>query len=69
MFAEQGLGGLDVSVFDQSRGQDQGREAQRGSASSQRGGDGGEALDPASPAAEVAVSSVVLGSSVVDDYA
>ncbi|MCY1412168.1 Flagellar hook-length control protein FliK [compost metagenome] len=68
-FAEQGLGQLNVSVSDQPRDQDRGREAQRGSASSQRRGDGGDGVEAASPVVEAAASSVVLGSSMVDFYA
>lgn len=71
MFAEQGLGRLDVSVSDQSRGQDQdqGREAQRGNGPSSRHSDGGEPVDSAGAVAEVAKPSIVLGSSAVDYYA
>jgi flagellar hook-length control protein FliK len=69
MFAEQGLGQLNVSVSDQSRGQDQGREASRGNAPSSRRSDGGESVEGSSAVAEVATPSVVLGSSAVDYYA
>ncbi|WP_166364106.1 flagellar hook-length control protein FliK [Pseudomonas akapageensis] len=71
MFAEQGLGQLNVSVSDQSRGQDQGREAQRGNApsSSRRSDNGSESVDSVGAVAEAVTPSVVLGSSVVDYYA
>lgn len=69
MFAEQGLGRLDVSVSDQSRGQEQGREASRGGASSARRSDSGEPVDGVDAVAQAATPSVVLGSSAVDYYA
>ncbi|UVJ45442.1 flagellar hook-length control protein FliK [Pseudomonas sp. LS1212] len=69
MFAEQGLGRLDVSVSDQSRGQEQGREASRGGASSARRADGGEPVEGVDAVAQADTPSVVLGSSAVDYYA
>ncbi|MCF5229697.1 MULTISPECIES: flagellar hook-length control protein FliK [unclassified Pseudomonas] len=76
MFAQQGMGQVDVNVSDQSRGwQGQGQEQQqqnqaRGISGSGGRGDGGEAGDAAEVAAAVApVSQTVIGSSAVDYYA
>ncbi|NWC45225.1 flagellar hook-length control protein FliK [Pseudomonas sp. IPO3747] len=76
MFAQQGMGQVDVNVSDQSRGwQGQGQEQQqqnqaRGISGSGGRGDGGDAGDAAEVAAAVApVSQTVIGSSAVDYYA
>ena len=76
MFAQQGMGQVDVNVSDQSRGwQGQGQEQQqqnqaRGISGSGGRGDGGDAGDPAEVAAAVApVSQTIVGSSAVDYYA
>lgn len=76
MFAQQGMGQVDVNVSDQSRGwQGQGQEQQqqnqaRGISGSGGRGDGGDAGDHAEVAAAVApVSQTVIGSSAVDYYA
>ncbi|MFT0474739.1 flagellar hook-length control protein FliK [Pseudomonas antarctica] len=76
MFAQQGMGQVDVNVSDQSRGwQGQGQEQQqqnqaRGVSGSGGRGDGGDGGDHAEVAAAVApVSQTVIGSSAVDYYA
>ncbi|KTC19222.1 flagellar hook-length control protein [Pseudomonas marginalis ICMP 9505] len=76
MFAQQGMGQVDVNVSDQSRGwQGQGQEQQqqnqaRGVNGSGGRGDGGDAGDVAEVAAAVApVTSTLIGSSAVDYYA
>ena len=77
MFAQQGMGQVDVNVSDQSRGwQGQGQEQQqqqnqaRGVSGSGGRGDGGDMADHAEVAAAVApVTSTVIGSSAVDYYA
>ena len=72
MFAQQGMGQVDVNVSDQSRGQEQ--QQQQAQAQGVRGG-GGRGGDSDSGAhAEVAeavapVTSTVIGSSAVDYYA
>ncbi|OPA99974.1 flagellar hook-length control protein FliK [Pseudomonas fluorescens] len=75
MFAQQGMGQVDVNVSDQSRGwQGQGQEQQqqnqaRGVSGGGRG-EGGDAGDHAEVAAAVApVTQTVVGSSAVDYYA
>jgi len=74
MFAQQGMGQVDVNVSDQSRGsqqgQDQSQQAQRGRANA--GGGGLDSMDDdlAPSVAEVAASTTsVIGSSAVDYYA
>jgi len=76
MFAQQGMGQVDVNVSDQSRGwQGQGQDQQqqnqaRGVSGSGGRGDGGDAGDHAEVAAAVApVTQTVIGSSAVDYYA
>lgn len=76
MFAQQGMGQVDVNVSDQSRGwQGQGQEQQqqnqaRGISGSGGRGDGGDASDAAEVAAAVApVTQTIVGSSAVDYYA
>ncbi|WP_460949966.1 flagellar hook-length control protein FliK [Pseudomonas marginalis] len=73
MFAQQGMGQVDVNVSDQSRGQEQQQQqAQtRGvSSSGGRGGDNGDSGSPVDVAEAVApVTSTVIGSSAVDYYA
>ena len=75
MFAQQGMGQVDVNVSDQSRGwqgQGQGQQQQnqaRGISGSNGRGDGGDAGDPAEVAAVAPVSQTVIGSSAVDYYA
>lgn len=76
MFAQQGMGQVDVNVSDQSRGwQGQGQEQQqqnqaRGISGSGGRGDGGDAGDAAEVAAAVApVTQTIVGSSAVDYYA
>ncbi|NCE89776.1 flagellar hook-length control protein FliK [Pseudomonas sp. L13] len=73
MFAQQGMGQVDVNVSDQSRGQDQQQQQQgqaRGVGGSGRRADSGDAGGPVD-VAEVAapVSQSVIGSSAVDYYA
>ena len=72
MFAQQGMGQVDVNVSDQSRGQDQQQQQgqARGVGSSGRRADSGDAGGPVD-VAEVAtpVSQSVIGSSAVDYYA
>ncbi len=72
MFAQQGMGQVDVNVSDQSRGQEQQQQqAQTGSVSSSGGrgdvGDSGGHVDVAEAVAPV--TSTVIGSSAVDYYA
>ncbi|UOK40354.1 flagellar hook-length control protein FliK [Pseudomonas palleroniana] len=74
MFAQQGMGQVDVNVSDQSRGQEQQQQAQAqaqaGLSGSGRRGDSGESsghIDVAETAAPVISS--VIGSSAVDYYA
>ncbi|AKS08815.1 flagellar hook-length control protein FliK [Pseudomonas trivialis] len=71
MFAQQGMGQVDVNVSDQSRGQEQQQQAQtRGvGGGSGRGdsGDNGAHVDVAEAVAPV--TSTVIGSSAVDYYA
>ncbi|WP_017527624.1 flagellar hook-length control protein FliK [Pseudomonas fluorescens] len=73
MFAQQGMGQVDVNVSDQSRGQEQQQQqAQtRGvSGSGGRGGDNGDGGNPIDLAEAVApLTSTVIGSSAVDYYA
>ncbi|WP_426136791.1 flagellar hook-length control protein FliK [Pseudomonas sp. PWP3-1b2] len=76
MFAQQGMGQVDVNVSDQSRGwQGQGQEQQqqnqaRGVNGGGGRGDGGDSADHAEVAAAVApVTQTVVGSSAVDYYA
>ena len=76
MFAQQGMGQVDVNVSDQSRGwQGQGQDQQqqnqaRGVSGGGGRGDGGDAGDHAEVAAAVApVTQTVIGSSAVDYYA
>ncbi|WP_277962273.1 flagellar hook-length control protein FliK [Pseudomonas sp. RIT-To-2] len=71
MFAEQGMGQLDVNVSDQSRqsSQDQARQSQR-TARGTGGGDSLDGIDAASPlASEPTVQQVVVGTSAIDYYA
>ncbi|MCK3837184.1 MULTISPECIES: flagellar hook-length control protein FliK [Pseudomonas] len=72
MFAQQGMGQVDVNVSDQSRGQDQQQQQgqARGVSGSGRRADSGDAGGPVD-VAEVAgpVSQSVIGSSAVDYYA
>ncbi|KAF1012150.1 MAG: Flagellar hook-length control protein [Pseudomonas fluorescens] len=76
MFAQQGMGQVDVNVSDQSRGwQGQGQDPQqnqaRGVAGGHGRGDGGDAGLAGDEVAEVAapVARTVIGSSAVDYYA
>ena len=75
MFAQQGMGQVDVNVSDQSRGwQGQGQEQQQNQARGVSGrggrGDSDDAGDHAEVAAAVApVTTSVIGSSAVDYYA
>ncbi len=73
MFAQQGMGQVDVNVSDQSRGQEQQQQqAQtRGvSGNGGRGGDNGDSGNHIDVAEAVApVTSTVIGSSAVDYYA
>lgn len=74
LFAQQGLGPMDVNVSDQSRNQQgqeqQAQQASRGGASSGRvGRESGDAADVAPNAVESMAPSVVIGSSAVDYYA
>ncbi|EIK71705.1 flagellar hook-length control protein FliK [Pseudomonas synxantha BG33R] len=72
MFAQQGMGQVDVNVSDQSRGQEQQQQQgqARGVSGSGRRADSGDAGGPVD-VAEVAgrVSQSVIGSSAVDYYA
>ena len=72
MFAQQGMGQVDVSVSDQSRGQEQQQQQSQARGVSRVGGRGGDS--DSSAHAEVAeavapVTSTVIGSSAVDYYA
>ncbi len=72
MFAQQGMGQVDVNVSDQSRGQEQQQQQAQTSGVSRSGrgadsGDSGNHIDVAE--AVVPVSSTVIGSSAVDYYA
>lgn len=74
MFAQQGMGQVDVNVSDQSRGwqgQSQQQQNQANGVSGRGGrGDNGDVADHAEVAAAVApVTSTVIGSSAVDYYA
>ncbi len=74
MFAQQGMGQVDVNVSDQSRGSQQGQEQAQQSQSGRTSANGGrlDSVDdePLPPVAEVtAATSSVIGSSVVDYYA
>ena len=74
MFAQQGMGQVDVNVSDQSRnwqGQGQEQQGQNAGRTSNGGGrlDGGTEDELSVAAAEAATPSVVLGSSAVDYYA
>ncbi|WP_426126509.1 flagellar hook-length control protein FliK [Pseudomonas sp. DWP1b1] len=73
MFAQQGMGQVDVNVSDQSRGQEQQQQqAQTGgvSRSGGRGGDNGDSGNHIDVAEAVApVTSTVIGTSAVDYYA
>ncbi|MDQ3200582.1 MAG: flagellar hook-length control protein FliK [Pseudomonadota bacterium] len=74
MFAQQGMGQVDVNVSDQSRGSQQGQEQAQQSQSGRTSASGGrlDSMDdePLPAAAEVAAAtSSVIGSSVVDYYA
>jgi flagellar hook-length control protein FliK len=74
LFAQQGLGQMDVNVSDQSRnsqGQEQqAQQASRGSASGGRvGRESGDGADVSPSAVESVAPSVVIGSSAVDYYA
>lgn len=75
MFAQQGMGQVDVNVSDQScgwqgQGQDQQQNQARGVSGGSGRGDGGDAGDHAEVAPAVApVSHTVIGSSAVDYYA
>lgn len=74
MFAQQGMGQVDVNVSDQSRGSQQGQEQARQSQSGRTNASGGrlDSMDDdvAPGVAEVAANTTrVIGSSVVDYYA
>lgn len=74
MFAQQGMGQVDVNVSDQSRGSHQGQEQARQSQSGRTNASGGrlDSMDDdvAPGVAEVAANTTrVIGSSVVDYYA
>ncbi|MGB3125276.1 MAG: flagellar hook-length control protein FliK [Pseudomonas sp.] len=75
MFAQQGMGQVDVNVSDQSRGwQGQGQEQQqqnqaRGVSGRGGRGEGGDSVDAAEVAAVAPVTQTVIGSSAVDYYA
>ncbi|WP_213876027.1 flagellar hook-length control protein FliK [Pseudomonas sp. dw_358] len=77
MFAQQGLGQMDVNVSDQSRNQQgqqqQADQANRGSSSSRGGSSsdtgGGDSVDSSAGVAAAVAQSVVIGSSAVDYYA
>ena len=73
MFAQQGMGQVDVNVSDQSRNwQGQGQDQQGQNAGRTRGGgrlDGSAEDDLSVAAAQAEAPSVVLGSSAVDYYA
>ncbi|AZE90496.1 flagellar hook-length control protein FliK [Pseudomonas orientalis] len=70
MFAQQGMGQVDVNVSDQSRGQEQQQQqgqARGVSARAGRGGDSGAQVEVAEAVAPV--TQTVIGSSAVDYYA
>ena len=73
MFAQQGMGQVDVNVSDQSRGQEQQQQQQAqtrgvsGGGGRSDGGDSGGHIDVADTVAPV--TSTVIGSSAVDYYA
>ncbi len=73
MFAQQGMGQVDVNVSDQSRGSQQGQEQARQSQSGRTSASGGrlDSMDDVAPSvAEVAANTTrVIGSSAVDYYA
>jgi flagellar hook-length control protein FliK len=74
MFAQQGMGQVDVNVSDQSRGSQQGQEHARQSQSGRTGASGGrlDSMDDevSQSVAEVAANTTsVIGSSAVDYYA
>ncbi|VVP76424.1 flagellar hook-length control protein FliK [Pseudomonas fluorescens] len=74
MFAQQGMGQVDVNVSDQSRGSQQGQDQARQSHGGRTGASGGrlDAMDDerAPTVAEVAASTTsIIGSSAVDYYA
>ncbi|MCW8275654.1 flagellar hook-length control protein FliK [Pseudomonas sp. PCH199] len=72
MFAQQGMGQVDVNVSDQSRGSQQGQEQQNQGARVSRGGGRLDAMDDelAPGITEVAAAPTsVIGSSAVDYYA
>ncbi|NJJ59869.1 flagellar hook-length control protein FliK [Pseudomonas sp. B14(2022)] len=72
MFAQQGMGQVDVNVSDQSRGQEQ-QQQQAQTAGVSRGGRGGDSGDSGNhidvAEAVAPVTSTVIGSSAVDYYA
>lgn len=74
MFAQQGMGQVDVNVSDQSRGSQQGQEQHQQSQAGRTSANGGrlDSMDdePVAAVADVAATSTsVIGSSVVDYYA
>lgn len=73
MFAQQGMGQLDVNVSDQSRQSQSEQQAQQSrqlAASSRRGEGGSDEIEPVAAAAAQAVTgTTVLGTSAVDYYA
>ncbi|MGY2376569.1 flagellar hook-length control protein FliK [Pseudomonas sp. SDO524_S393] len=73
MFAQQGMGQVDVNVSDQSRGQEQQQQQQAQTAgvsrSSGRGGDSDSGAHVEVAEAVAPVTSTVIGSSAVDYYA
>ncbi|MBJ2216174.1 flagellar hook-length control protein FliK [Pseudomonas sp. MF7453] len=72
MFAQQGMGQVDVNVSDQSRGQEQQQQQAhtRGVSASGNGGRGGDSGSQVEVAEAIApVTQTVIGSSAVDYYA
>lgn len=71
MFAQQGMGQVDVNVSDQSRGQDQQQAQQSQAGRAQAGGGRLDAMeeDLAPVVAQVSAATSVIGSSAVDYYA
>jgi flagellar hook-length control protein FliK len=72
MFAQQGMGQVDVNVSDQSRGQEQQQQQQnqmRGVSGGARGGRADSADHAEVTAATAPVTTSVIGSSAVDYYA
>lgn len=70
MFAQQGMGQVDVNVSDQSRGQEQQQQQAQTRGVSGTGGRGGDNASHGDVAEAVApVTSTVIGSSAVDYYA